>query len=226
MATTLDLHATAAYGKRGQFVARIVGRDPKFTFEREFLAHDVTVDDPGLYEVRSIDSRNRKESVFTAFDGTHALGVSEDTAMALAKSLDTIDWPAEVRRLRIAHVEERIALSEGLDQDKIVTLDGRRMPRSEALALRRAELAGLLTGAAVQVALDAIRRRRAELAELLTGTDGIVTLDGRRMSRSEALARRRAELAGLLAGTDPRQAAVDAIRRLMAEFAITAGELG
>ncbi len=55
----ITLSASADFGKTGQYVARIVGRDSKFTFNREFIGRkfgkrnetsQADVDDPGLYE--------------------------------------------------------------------------------------------------------------------------------------------------------------------------------
>lgn len=63
--------SASSYGpESGQYIARVIGRHARWTFEREFIGrktgkrHDVTeadIDTPGLYEVCSIDRKGRKE---------------------------------------------------------------------------------------------------------------------------------------------------------------------
>lgn len=53
------------YGNtRGHYVARLIGRDSKFTFSREFLGSDVHVDAPGVYEICNIDKKGRKDKTY------------------------------------------------------------------------------------------------------------------------------------------------------------------
>jgi hypothetical protein len=57
------------YDGKGQFIARIHGRDSKFVFDREFIGRKegrrgitttADVDDPGLYELREISKKGDK----------------------------------------------------------------------------------------------------------------------------------------------------------------------
>jgi hypothetical protein len=58
------------YGNSSQYIARIVGRSTKFTYEREFTGRksDRTttahVDEAGLFEIVDIDKKGRKEPGF------------------------------------------------------------------------------------------------------------------------------------------------------------------
>jgi hypothetical protein len=86
----------SASNKRGPgkpFVARIVGRDPKFRFNREFLTNPATVDvSPGeIYQERDTDSNMRRDKVYNSDtyylvneSGTGADVISEDEAYRLA----------------------------------------------------------------------------------------------------------------------------------------------
>lgn len=60
MSGTVEMIARADYGQSGQYVARITGRDAKFTFAREFVGRktgkrkeyaEVVTDQVGLYEI-------------------------------------------------------------------------------------------------------------------------------------------------------------------------------
>lgn len=58
------------YGNTSQYVARITGRHPKFTFDREFTGRKersttrAYIDEPGLYECCDIDKKGRKDITF------------------------------------------------------------------------------------------------------------------------------------------------------------------
>ncbi len=104
MITILTFSSRAGFGfENKQFVARITGRHPKWTFDREFIGtktgkrKDGTtakVDDPGLYQERNIDNKGRATNRYYA---VWSLGgkeldyapISEDEAMGLAKDLDS-----------------------------------------------------------------------------------------------------------------------------------------
>jgi hypothetical protein len=84
----ISLRGRADYGCTGQYVARITGRDSKFTFEREFLGKkigkrgDVTeadVDEPGLYE--------ECDAFWASLDGENARRVDKEMAMKIARGL-------------------------------------------------------------------------------------------------------------------------------------------
>lgn len=102
MDTTTRLTASAAYGQSGHFIARITGRDPKFTFARTFVGRKTgkrkdgaehTTDEPGLYETRDVDRKGRKDDTYHVVerlpDGSlDASTCTLQEAMALAKLFD------------------------------------------------------------------------------------------------------------------------------------------
>ena len=109
----IRLSAGAAYGQKGQFVARVTGRDPKFTFAREFLGRKegkrggsttVMVDEPGLYETRDVDRKGGIEDTYHVVEMT-AAGLVKDTcmtedAMTLARLIgDGVDFAEAVARV-------------------------------------------------------------------------------------------------------------------------------
>lgn len=128
MANTITLTASAKFGYGGkQFIARITGRDPKFTFQREFLGRkegkrgettSVEVDEPGLYEIRDIDRKgNADESYCLIYEDGGDIGkvaLDKSEAMALAKRLDagSVDWAREALPHRIAVQKQWIVSSE------------------------------------------------------------------------------------------------------------------
>lgn len=138
--TTITLTANAKFGQSGQFVARINGRDSKFTFNREFIGSksgkrgettSAEVDDPGLYEERDVDSKGRKEDsyvlVYPTKDGglSFVRGIAKDLAMTIAKRMDageSIDWRREslprqiqIQRERIAGYQNKLTMTTVLD---------------------------------------------------------------------------------------------------------------
>ena len=108
----IALVAEARYGYEGkQFIARITGRDSKFTFAREFVGRrsgkrngttEADLDTPGLYEVCDVDGKGNKDSryvlLFELPDGVllklrgtadNADGIDgKDAAMTIAKRMD------------------------------------------------------------------------------------------------------------------------------------------
>jgi hypothetical protein len=119
--TTVTLSAESKkYGEHKQYIARIVGRDSKFTFSREFIGGKngsvsvADVDTPGLYEICDIDKRGDKEQVYRIVaetpDGLQEFRASKhhaDTtaespvdgkaqAMAIAKRIDAGEQFAEI----------------------------------------------------------------------------------------------------------------------------------
>lgn len=58
------------WGNNKQYIARVTGRDSKFTFEREFIGSKngtvstARVDDAGLYEICDIDKKGNKSAYF------------------------------------------------------------------------------------------------------------------------------------------------------------------
>lgn len=108
------LKAEARWGQTGQYIARIIGRDPKMTFRRVFLGRKdgsgrgstAEVDEPGLYVEVDIDKKGNKEESYLAIlpnkgldfdklkyfgrkdDSLIAKSIRKDEAMKIAKSLE------------------------------------------------------------------------------------------------------------------------------------------
>lgn len=101
--------AESKYGCTGQYVARITGRDSKFTFNREFTGRKegkrgettrAEVDQPGLYEVCDVTKRGKDSSYFVMCDTVIEHGelagkktqakkpIDKAEAMKLAKAMD------------------------------------------------------------------------------------------------------------------------------------------
>ena len=85
-------------GKKA-YVAQITGRDAKFTFAREFLANGenrrdarAEVIDPGLYETRSVDKKERVTDAYTLVleinDELSEFDASKADALKITKLLD------------------------------------------------------------------------------------------------------------------------------------------
>lgn len=71
------IEAKSDYGKSGQYVARINGRDSKFTFDREFVGRkqgkrnewtEFETDEPGLYESCSVRKRGKDSTYVLIVD--------------------------------------------------------------------------------------------------------------------------------------------------------------
>lgn len=98
--STVSLSASADYGHTGQYVARLTGRNSKFTFEREFIGSkygkrnegtSAQVDDPGVYEMRDVTRKGKvdKYRIVVELDGElHKLVSDKEDAMAICKQLD------------------------------------------------------------------------------------------------------------------------------------------
>jgi hypothetical protein len=96
----ISLSASADFGLTGQYVARITGRDAKFTFAREFVGAkygkrnegtSADVDDPGLYECRDVTRKGRVDRFWLVVevDGQLVkLRSDKEDAMAIARALD------------------------------------------------------------------------------------------------------------------------------------------
>jgi len=104
MAATITFSATAKYGYGGkQYIARIRGRDQKFTFSREFVgtkggkrredAEHIT-DECGLYVECDIDRKGNKDETYSyvlparSGDGLVKQTIDKEDAMAVARELD------------------------------------------------------------------------------------------------------------------------------------------
>ena len=162
--STVTLSAGAKYGFAGkQFVARITGRHPKFTFAREFVggrqgkrgdSSEATIDEEGLYQTRDVDKHGSDDSYYLIWrDGSEMekLPVSKETAMSLARALDKgdgVDWTAEGRTRRIAIHEAKIEELQSSTDARVKCsgvgqIAAGEYGREELIALRRAEIARL-----------------------------------------------------------------------------------
>lgn len=97
----ITLVAKADYNQKGQFIARLVGRDSRYTFSREFVGRKggkrnettrADVDDPGVYECCDVDRKKGKVSRFYFIvqdgDKLKELRADKEDAMTVAKALD------------------------------------------------------------------------------------------------------------------------------------------
>lgn len=92
--------ANSDFGQSGQYVAKLTGRAPRFTFAREFIGrrsgkrNDVTtalVDEPCLVEVCDCTRKGKRHSYSLVLEVEGELlefGSDESDAMAIAKRLD------------------------------------------------------------------------------------------------------------------------------------------
>jgi hypothetical protein len=159
MSSTVTLSASAKYGYGGkQFVARINGRDSKFTFDREFVGKksgkrgdytEAMVDDPGLYEERDIDSKGRSTDTYyliwqEAEGDFRKTVIPKEDAMVMAKWLDegkSVDWRRESLDYRIDKQKELIAAAEAKnDPDGEITLEGAIGSLAKGATVKRSRL--------------------------------------------------------------------------------------
>jgi hypothetical protein len=140
----ITLTASADFGFSGQYVARITGRDSKYTFSREFLGRkggkrneDTTadVDDLGLYEVCDVTKRGKDSAFWLVIEGRAGMArisCSKEDAMKIAKEMDAgrrfedilavTPYDVEARALReriktetAPYSDERTAMQAELD---------------------------------------------------------------------------------------------------------------
>lgn len=96
----VHLRAEAKWGCSGQYIARLVGRAPKYTFGRVFVgskygkrgestAYDT--DESGLFEICNVGKRGKEKEFWLVLpygNGLTLLRSDLDDAMAIAKRLD------------------------------------------------------------------------------------------------------------------------------------------
>ena len=197
MARTITLQASAKFGFGGkQYIARITGRNDKFTFDRSFVGtksgkrrdcSEYMTDEPGLYVTCDIDSKGRKEETYLVIEEESPGNLVENTctkeeAMKLAKLLDNGKkfadavveiWPApspadEIRGFIKEH-KEKIATSEAKnDPDGTVDLTGDFGEWKKGQSVRRGDLIEYRKGLIVQL--------ENELAAELAANTGTVVL--------------------------------------------------
>lgn len=158
MQTTVILNATAKYGFGGkQYIARITGRDAKFTFARDFVGTktgkrredaEYETDEPGLYVTCDIDRRGDKDETYYVVHefpefGIASIRIDRTRAMGLAKRMDAgqLDWTAEALAIRLE-------LAEAKDQDEMIDI------RSVQIGLTPGTVKRAEWTAALRAALD------------------------------------------------------------------------
>lgn len=135
----ITFKSSAQYGCSGQYIARITGRDSKFTFNREFIGrrggkrNDETkaeVDEPGLYEVCSVHAKRGKESDYYVVvstgqgDGLRCLSCDQSAAMKIAKELDGRTWDDTIEYVPGYDVTQKVitliqdVINEWADKDQ------------------------------------------------------------------------------------------------------------
>jgi hypothetical protein len=165
--TTVTLSASADYGHTGQYVARLTGRDSKFTFEREFIGTkygkrnegtSAEVDDPGVYEMRDVTRKGKidKYRIVVELDGElHKLVSDKEDAMAICKQIDAgrpfadivrasrNDENAVVYEILTAKQAEQAAAASVVDQCVALLAPLDDKAQKAALTALRAKLASL-----------------------------------------------------------------------------------
>lgn len=166
MGTTVTISASSDYNTAGkQFIRRITGRHPKFTFAGDFIGrrsgkrNDVssaTVDEEGLYQERDVTRKGATDSFALVWlDEGNLLKhyIDEDEALALARQIGEgpVDYAAIGRTMRIHLHERNLAEGEGKPGDELITIRGQigaleagQYPRDVVRAARRAEIERLL----------------------------------------------------------------------------------
>lgn len=127
----ITLKATSASGSKGQYIARITGRDPKFTFARVFVGRQdsrgtttqADIDEPGLYVLGEVDRKGGKDETFVVVvprlglsldgvtnikpsrydDSIVAKNISKDEAMKIAKALEAGDQIGDLVTLSVVN---------------------------------------------------------------------------------------------------------------------------
>jgi len=154
--STKTLTADSDYNTAGkQYVARITGRNAKFTFARAFIGQrsgkrndhtEAMVDESGLYETRDTDRKGVTDSYLILWcdgDQLRATDVSREDAMAIARRLDggTVDLERLGRAAEIKSQQKAIAASESKDPEGTVTLGAERLGQwTRGAVVRRSDL--------------------------------------------------------------------------------------
>lgn len=133
----ITLSASSDYGLSGQYIARITGRNTKYTFEREFIGRkcgkrnemtEADVDDPGLYECCDIGRKKGKESRFVLVleveDELYKFTCDKSDAMTIAKELDSGRELDEIVIGRLAD-QEAVEVKKELDYlNSLIIIEG------------------------------------------------------------------------------------------------------
>jgi hypothetical protein len=126
---TFKAEAKLPHGGR-QYIARILGRDSKYLFRREFLGtksgtrreySSLTTDEPGLYETCNVNRKGDKDKTFyvvLVWENNVRRGVvTEEEAIVIARGLDAA---TAIEELVVVHLaDEGGTLSNGLPKIRI-----------------------------------------------------------------------------------------------------------
>ena len=172
---TVTLTASAKYGYGGkQYIARITGRDSKFTFAREFVGSksgkrreeaEYQTDEPGLYVTCDIDRKGSKDETYHVVEqdggGVKSATCTREEAMRLAKLLDQgmafaaaceSIWPTLTPEQELAELKAIVAAYK--DQpltDTLTSGEYKGLTRGEGRTKRAARIAELETQLGVGV---------------------------------------------------------------------------
>jgi hypothetical protein len=132
----ITLTAQADYGHSGQYIARLTGRDPKFTFQRTFIGHKgskrnetstVDVDEPGLYECCDISRKHGKEPRYVLVvdidDDLVDLPSDKEDALKIARALESRPF-ADIVVGHYAHIDARTAYQHLQECRKLRVVEG------------------------------------------------------------------------------------------------------
>lgn len=175
---TVTLTATAKFGYGGkEYIARITGRDPKFTFAREFVGSkggkrreyaEYMTDEPGLYVTCDIDRKGGKDETYhlietvpgTDGDLTTAT-IGKEDAMRVAKLLDA----GRAFEEAVAEVFPPPTVEEVIDHHKKKLAESEAKNDPEGMIKMSVNVGPLKAGETVRRA-DLIAARKAEIARL------------------------------------------------------------
>ena len=116
----ITITAKADFGMSGQYVARINGRDSKYTFNREFLGRksgkrnettEADTDEEGLYERCDVTKRGKDSSfliILTINGDLYAFKSDKEDAMKIAKEMDSGRKLAEIVSGKLSDEEAKI----------------------------------------------------------------------------------------------------------------------
>lgn len=113
MAETISLFAESKWGCSGQYIARLVGRDPKVQFSRQFVGRksgkrlersEFETDEPGFFEICDVDKRGKSKEfrlILPWRDGLKSIRTDMADALKICKRLDAGEKLTDVVALEL-----------------------------------------------------------------------------------------------------------------------------